>query len=127
MSPKASEQSSVPDPIAGDAAIFWPARQSYPALSKTTPDDYLTSPRRVLDHRGGQDQLPMRGFFGVRQHGFLIFAVVVHQPGPTFSVTVCADWAVSTVICARHTMIHADYCVFWHSQQVRHAADVFGF
>ena len=69
----------------------------------------------------------MRGFFGVRQYGFLIAAVVVHQPGPTFSVTVGADWAVWTVISARHTRVHADDFVFWHSQQVRHAADVFGF
>jgi hypothetical protein len=26
----------------------------------------------------------MPGFFGVRQHGFLIVAFVVHQPGPMF-------------------------------------------
>ncbi len=65
----------------------------------------------------------MPGFFGDRQHGFLIVAVVVHQPGPTFSVTVGADWAVWTVISARHTRIHADDFVFWHSQP----ADVFGF
>jgi hypothetical protein len=42
----------------------------------------------------------MPGFFGVRQHGFLIVVVVVHRPGPTFSVTVGADWALWTAISA---------------------------